>query len=136
MPKVVCLRHSFSLNSILLILFHRNVFVDVLASDEGVEQDVGGAGDDHDVACHVAAGPVGDEALETDHDGEAEYHRHERAGGDGGVFAEAFSGEVEDGTPHHRRAETHEDEGEDADRYFSPDDRDVGPVDARDADHP
>ena len=58
---------------------HRDILVDVLRTPEGVEEDVGGAEQHYDITGHVATCPVGNETLQTHHDGETEDHSHKRA---------------------------------------------------------
>ena len=96
-------------------LFHRNVGIDVLGTDESVVQDVGCAEQRNPIRGEVTACPVGYEALDSHHDVETADHGHEGAGGDGGVLAKALGGEVEDAAPHDAGAEADEEEAEDAD---------------------
>lgn len=68
-------------------------------ADEGVEEEVSGAGNDNPVRVDVANG-VSNICLDEHHHGAAEYHSHEDTGGDCGVLSESFNGEVEDSAPH------------------------------------
>ena len=69
------------------VLFRRNILIYIFVSEQRIIQNICGAEQYHDVARHVAACPVGDKALKTDHDGETEYHRHEDTRCHRGVFA-------------------------------------------------
>ena len=89
------------------MLFGGNVFVDVLAAPESIEEDVGEAGNDNPVAAHIAY-TVSNIILYERQDAATADQCHEDAAGHGCVFAQAFGGEVENGSPHNGGAETTE----------------------------
>ena len=86
-------------------LVYFDVFVDVLAANEGVEQDVGHHGHLQPVAEDFAV-LLGNDVLQPRHQTTTDDHHHEDTGGSLGVLAQTFNREVEDATPHDRRAET------------------------------
>ena len=85
-------------------LVHGDVLIHVLAAYEGIIEHVCQGEQIDEIAWHVAH-EVGEEVLYHWENAAAYHHHHENAGCLGGVFAEAFSGKVEDGCPHHRGAE-------------------------------
>ncbi len=84
-------------------LFHRDIFVHILRTPEGVEEQESQTDNDHPVALEVtdAAQTIDNGVLEQGEDATATHQGHEDARGFFSVFAQAFHSEVEDATPHH-----------------------------------
>ena len=88
-----------------MILVDLNVFVDVLAADGAVEQEVGQHGDNKPVGGDGTCA-LGDGLLDEGHDAAADNHHHEDAGSSLGVLTQSLNREVENTTPHDTGAES------------------------------
>ena len=104
-------------------LFRRYVAVDILRADEGVEEQVAEAGDDHPVAADEAH-LIGHQVLDERDDAATADEGHEDARRQRGVFAQPLGGQVVDGAPHDGRAEAAEEHEDHAQRHLSADDGD------------
>ena len=96
-----------------------DIFVDVLAAPEAIEQDVGNHCDDEPVGSEIAGNWTNEVVLDEWHDTTTNDHGHEEARSLGGIFAQSFGREVEDAAPHDGGAETAEEDEEARERHFA-----------------
>ena len=97
------------------LLVDRNVLIDILATDQGVVEEVAEHGDNEPVAVHVTSS-LRDEVLDERHDTTTNDEHHEYSGSGLGVLAESLDRQVENGTPHEGSAKTAENEEQAAER--------------------
>ena len=101
----------------IFLLFSRDVFVDILAADEGIEEDIEETDNGDDVGEQVAY-VVGKHILEERQDTATADECHKDTAGSRSVFAESFGSKVEDSPPHHAGHQTAEEHDNHADRQL------------------
>ena len=97
----------------MAISVNLDVFVHVLAAYQSIIKNVGKHCYDEPVRVEVACNRTNQHILNVWHYTTTHYETHEPSRCLSCIFAETFSGEVEDSTPHHRCTKTAE-EDEDA----------------------
>ena len=81
------------------MLFNRDVFVYVLATDEGIVEHVAYSKEVNEIAWHITH-EVGEPTLDEWQNATANYHHHEDTAGLSCVFSKSFSSKVKDTCPH------------------------------------
>ena len=98
-------------------LFYGDVLIDILATCEGIEEDVAQHGYDEPIAAHISYAAC-QGVLNEGHDAAANNHHHKDAAGLLGVLAKSLDAKVEDATPHQRGAKAAKDEEERTDGHL------------------